>query len=51
MRIEVQTIKPELTAAELDVAEGTVKASFHRANRKLAKKLEPLRELWERNEI
>ena len=39
------------TAAELDVAEGTVKASFHRANRKLAKKLEPLRELWERNEI
>jgi RNA polymerase sigma-70 factor (ECF subfamily) len=39
------------TAAELDVAVGTVKASFHRANRKLAKKLEPLRELWERNEI
>ena len=39
------------TAAELDVAVGTVKASFHRANRKLARKLEPLRELWERNEI
>jgi RNA polymerase sigma-70 factor (ECF subfamily) len=39
------------TAAELEVAEGTVKASFHRANRKLAKKLEPLRELWERDEI
>jgi RNA polymerase sigma-70 factor (ECF subfamily) len=39
------------TAAELDVAIGTVKASFHRANRKLARKLEPLRELWERNEI
>jgi RNA polymerase sigma-70 factor (ECF subfamily) len=39
------------TAAELDVAEGTVKASLHRANQKLAKKLEPLRELWERDEI
>jgi RNA polymerase sigma-70 factor (ECF subfamily) len=39
------------TAAELDVAVGTVKASFHRANRKLARKLEPLRELWERGEI
>jgi RNA polymerase sigma-70 factor (ECF subfamily) len=39
------------TAAELDVAVGTVKASFHRANRKLALKLEPLRELWERDEV
>ena len=39
------------TAAELDVAVGTVKATAHRANRTLEKRLAPMRDLWERNEI